>query len=86
MAAKVIKRIYEDPFMDVSSDEKNDALSDYDGESNSSSKREMSIALDGVTQKIFNLETEIQNIPGVKSVALDFSNYKKSGGIWKKKK
>ena len=85
MTAKVIKRIYDDPFMDSGNEDKENIPSE-ESQHGKNAKKEMGMVMDNISQKLFNLENEIQNIPGVKSASLDFSNYKRNGGIWKKSK
>ena len=82
---QVEKRIKEDPFMEK--DDSDDSSSDSKNSSDSGSKKNQPLQTnDPFAQKLFLLESDIQDIAGVRASSLDFSNYKKNGGVWKKRK
>ena len=81
IATRVQKRIEEDPFMDSSETENLD-----DSKTSPSSDKSAPGSSDPLAQKLFLIEKEMEDISGVRAVSLDFSNYKKNGGIWKKRK
>lgn len=81
---KIEKRIKDDPFM-----EKEDTDDSSDSKNSSdlgSKKNQQAQSADPFAQKLFLLECDIEDIPGVRAASLDFSNYKKNGGVWKKRK
>lgn len=82
---KVEKRINEDPFMEKDDEDTPSSDSKSSSDSNAKKNQQMQSA-DPFAQKLFLVECEIEDIPGVRAASLDFSNYKKNGGIWKKRK
>lgn len=82
---KVEKRIKDDPFMDNEDTETSSSDSNTSSESGSKKNQKVQCA-DPFAQKLFLLECDIEEIPGVRAASLDFSNYKKNGGVWKKRK
>ena len=85
LTTQVEKRIKEDPFMEKEDSE--DSSSDLKNTSDSGSKKNQQVQTsDPFAQKLFLLENDIQDIAGVRATSLDFSNYKKNGGVWKKRK
>ena len=82
--SKVEKRIKDDPFMEK--DDADDPAMDSQTSSDAMSKKNQTKNTDPLAQKLFLLECEIEDLPGVRAASLDFNNYKKSGGIWKKRK
>ncbi|EKD29097.1 MAG: hypothetical protein ACD_79C00068G0002 [uncultured bacterium] len=74
---KIHQRIAEDPFMNNSSNNQENASS---GEN-----KPRVNTTDSTASKLMNVETEIVKISGVRSVNLDFHNYRKTAGVWKKK-
>ncbi len=85
LTAQVEKRIHEDPFMEK--EDSADSSSDSKSPSDSGLKKNQQVQTsDPFSQKLFLLENDIQDIAGVRASSLDFSNYKKNGGVWKKRK
>jgi hypothetical protein len=79
--AAALQRVKNDPFME---DGATGAAAPHESmHGKNSFKRIRNKVMEHTSRKLLLAEQEIYRIRGIRHVTLDFSNYKKSGGVWR---